>query len=296
MIYFIDLYSGYPVEIPSVTIWIGLAIVLSVFISLYVLRAIGVHTLAKNKGVKNAFLAWFPFCWTFIMAKTVEDKVKFFGRRFKGFAWWILLAYTLTEVLYLASNVLTILPLAKYYFSGLDGSAIIYFASPEDIVQHVGSAVEKYSYIDFIYTAIKLPDYIPQIERALLVISLVHNTVSVAYVVFEVFLYVAVFRTYWPKLSWLAILLSVFAGLFPIFVFIVRKNKEFNMEEYIRAQTGNYYTYGGGNPYGHYGNPYSRGGNTESKTTKPNDDPFSEFGGDGKDYKEPFDEFNGDDR
>ena len=90
----------------------------------------------------------------------------------------------------------------------------------------------------------------------------------------------------------LASLLSIFLGLFPIFMFAIRKKSAVNWADYMRSRYGAY-----GNPYGNpYNNPYNGGGNSAENAQTPFEDfekkkeePFKDF--EDKNKQDPFDEF-----
>ena len=292
MVYFIDMYSGFPVELPPALIWSMVAVVCSVFLSLYVLRAVGVYKLAKNKNVKNAVLAFFPFCWTLVAGNTIKDKFSFFGKKFKGFPIIFFIAYTVSELIVIALQVYTYFPVVSYYLSGVGTSSVIYIGTTEAIVQHVGSMVYEYPYAYNIYTAAQTLIYTKEVQMVAMGLSVVNRVVSLGVAFLEVVLFVNIFRLYWPRMSVVASILSVL-GLFPIFVFIIRNNKQINTAEYYRAKTNNYYYYGG-NPYGN--NPYNNQNTETRRNTNANADPFSEFNGGGRPSEEPFDEFDGDNK
>ena len=75
-----------PVEIPRALVYFYVLSILLVTVALYVLRAIGLRTIAKRNGVKGGiWTVWVPFLWIYIACKIVGD-MRLFGISFKTLA------------------------------------------------------------------------------------------------------------------------------------------------------------------------------------------------------------------
>lgn len=55
---------------------------------LYVLKSIGLMTLASNRGIENAWLAWLPIADLYIMGAIVEE-MNFFGYQVTNLGLWL---------------------------------------------------------------------------------------------------------------------------------------------------------------------------------------------------------------
>lgn len=67
----------------------GLAIFLFiVFLVFYVLKSIGIMTLASNKGIENAWLAWIPVADLYI-AGSILGEMDLFGNRLDNLSLWL---------------------------------------------------------------------------------------------------------------------------------------------------------------------------------------------------------------
>lgn len=59
-----------------------------IVIAFYVLKSIGLMTLATNKGIENAWLAWIPIADLYIMGSIVEE-MDLFGYRLTNLGMWV---------------------------------------------------------------------------------------------------------------------------------------------------------------------------------------------------------------
>ncbi|MEQ8174162.1 MAG: hypothetical protein ABRQ26_03750 [Syntrophomonadaceae bacterium] len=60
----------------------------AILIAFYVLKSIGLMTLATNKGIENAWLAWIPIADLYIMGSIVEE-MDLFGYRLTNLGMWL---------------------------------------------------------------------------------------------------------------------------------------------------------------------------------------------------------------
>lgn len=68
----------------------------------YVLKSIGLMTLAANKGMENTWLAWIPVADLYVMGAIV-DKMNFFGFQFTNLGLWV-------PVIFLGGGLLGAIP------------------------------------------------------------------------------------------------------------------------------------------------------------------------------------------
>ena len=296
---FSENYTGYPL-IAAFVIALLTPIVFHVF------RGIGLFVMAKRQKMTFAWISFLPCAWMFVACKLLGSG-KLLG--IKNFAVWFLIVFTFAQLLNLAYQVILYLPVVKYIMEGgevfikLDGAPAvadgigIYLVGDHTISLPVFSnllfvCVDKsfVAYGNSFYTMGKVLD----------VFYYVQWVTGIAVTLIEVSVYFAIFRRYWPEHFLLASILSIFAGLFPIFVFVVRKNQPKNYAEYLREK---YNERMKNNPYGPYGpfgpqgpyaqqNPYQNNASGQSENDpfkeyqqkKPTDpgDPFAEFDNDDK--------------
>ena len=108
--------------------------------------------------------------------------------------------------------------------------------------------------------------------------------------IITIFMYVNLFRKFWPQHFIIGAILSV-VGLFGPLVFIIRKKEPIDYAQYLRSRYHYYNPYGG-----QYGSPYQYGSRPENAPTPP-PHPFEEFAERGEvDPGEPFKEFMEEDK
>jgi hypothetical protein len=168
----------------------------------------------------------------------------------------------------ITSLLLAYLPLVGYFLQGGN----IYIGSYSD---RVNSHVELYRIIGALHQ-LTGPIYVENIvypyasfqtlSNALSIISLGHFFLSIVVSIIEINLFLVIFRKFWPAHYIVAGIVSFF-GLFPIFIFAIRKKMGVRIVRY----TPNYNGYNQNNYYGGgYGAP-------QRPASRPVDDPFAEF-------------------
>ena len=255
------------------------------FAALYVLKAIGLYTMAKKRGKQKVlWCAFVPFAGTWLLGELAgplrlgRSKFSYFG-----------LLTMISEILLSVCYAMQYIPQAYGYmenmiFPSISSEGVITFGYAEEFVKFV--PIMNIGYIaGYIFGLINL--------------------------VFAVFLYMSFFRAYAPQsYIWLVVVCVVFPVI-GICVFAFRNRKFVDYEAYMQARMEQYRRqqqyrppygqnpygqnpYGqnpyGQNPYGQnpYGqNPYGQGG----AANKP-EDPFGEFSNGGSsDAGDPFGEF-----
>lgn len=270
-------------------LWAGLIIGLVIVLALYALRSVGLFVLAKRQGVKKYGLAFVPVLWIYIACKLV-GKARFFNKPIEKLALIFTIIFAISEILTFAYNFIIYFPLFDY--------AVIH--GGKVVIGSAGQASEMLKYMSLsqetgIYVANQIYPLglsISTANKILDGIYYISGIFDIASIIITITVYINLFRKFWPQHYMLAGLLSIFLGLFPIFVFVIRNRSAISWADYMRSRYGAY-----GNPYGNpYNNPYNNGGHREPNGQTPFEDfekkkeePFKDF--EEKNKKDPFDEF-----
>ena len=268
--------------LPSQVLTIAI-ISLIVIIGLYVLRSVGLFTLAKKQNLKSAWLSFIPFVWIYVPAKVMGTIV--LGRKpVKNFAIIVTVVFALTEIISFVITFLANFPLIGYYLQG----GKVYIASLETY----NESIKAMGFLPYIFSGsiyvkgIVYPyNNLILLNTILTILSSTYNILSLVSVVLTVLVYIGLFRKFWPSRYVLATVLSVI-GFFPIMAFVIRNKKAINFNEYMRSR---YYGHG----FNPYGGAYPNGMNTNSTsqqsstTAKQPPNPFEEFDN-AEDKSDPF--------
>lgn len=238
-------------------------IVLAVQIALYVLRSLGIYTLAKRHGIKNAFIAWIPYAWIYTACKLIGE-TKIFGWAFEKLALIIMIIASTYGVFKFVVNYFDYVPIVGYILQGgefwaeIENGVLTY--NPSELV-------------DF-----RNPFDTKAINVIVKIMDISNIVLNLVVLVATVFMYINLFRKFIPQHYVLYAVLSV-VGLFPIFVFVIRKKEAVNYVDYLRSR------------YYYYNEPY--GQKPPHGSQKPPEHPFEEFADKGdKDPGDPFAEFS----
>ena len=263
--------TGFGIELSKGTV-IGIMLVpLIVSLIFYVLRGVGIYVLSKKAGVKGAWLGFVPCVWIYPLLKTLKNE-KFFGTTFGKLAGILTVVFALSEATTYFYSLAETVPILGYYLQG--GSVSLVLGETETSIM-VGNDFPK-------------PFDTPVMKIFVEVIDWVSVPLDIVALITEVFMFVALFKRYWPNNYILGTILSVL-GFFGIMVFIIRNKQPRDFNEYLRSRYSNVYNPYGNNPYGNntYGNPQEPTNNNNSedpfKDFSSKEDPFSEF--DNKDNK-----------
>lgn len=227
-------------------------VMIAVRIAFYVLRSLGVYTLAKKNGIKNAFIAWIPYAWIYTACKIIGN-TRVFGWSFDKLALWICVLASVSGALTIAGYCLREIPYTWH----------ILF---EDGTLEIVNGMDLH------------PPLTPGVKVAYDTVYAVNEILKFVILVATVFMYINLFRKFVPQHYVLFAVLSVM-GLFPIFVFVVRNKAAVNYSDYIRSR---YYYYN--DPYGQNPPPNA------SKPPEHPFEEFAERGE--KDPGDPFSEFS----
>lgn len=265
-IYFVN---SFDMSVGTMPVWSLIPILLVPFliaVAMYLLRSIGIYVLAKRQKVDNLYLAFIPFAWVFLLCKLIPD-VRFFGIPFSKIAVWVMISFIVKGVCDLVYDYFNYFPYIGYFFQ--DAEAMITFTSTEEgtIITAGANFFNPYANNSVLVL----------INNTCVIISRILAFINT---VFTVFIYIDLFKLYWPEHYVIASVFSVL-GLFPIFMFVIRKKDKINYMDYIRARY-----YGGYNPYGN-----------RSENDEVPQHPFSEFAEKGDvDPGDPFSEFSDKDK
>ncbi len=273
-----------------------------IILALYILMSVGFYTIAKRKGIKNAYLAYIPFVRWLIAGKIIKKAI-IFGKPTQKIG----VILTITSALYIGLTL--IYTFIKYYvfIRGMFvGQSIVVLSTAENLASEiyliptttfthmvdgagkfVGSvdSLTPYSFKNaYSYYVRPWAQTIGDIAYYLnMIVSLVHVLVTISF-------WNAFFRGYKPNSVFMYTVVSAFVPwLVPffevggIFVFIFRNREEIDIEELMRKMYQNAYNpYA--NPYANqYNNPnsdpYGRefDNNGSAKPNQPSDNPFGEF-------------------
>lgn len=261
---------------------LGIAVVpLLVTLLFYVLRSVGLFTLAKRKGLKKVWLSWIPCGWIYIACMLVGE-TRVFGISFKKAALWLAIIFAVGEALSLVYNFIKWFPYVAYFLSPT--------GNPEITIKNTTAGT-------FIIPGNDFNNFFPNVET--LGFGIMNTFSSVCGVIVSIatiFLFINIFRKYYPQHYIIASVFS-FLGLFGPFVFSIRNRKETKYSDYIRARYGNM--------YGPYSNPYNGNPNDPRygdprygqnyREERPPETPFKDFAERGEvDPGDPFSEFSDD--
>lgn len=267
MLYFVNDFGK--TQIANVYVWVAVLSIIGVYLTFYLLRSFGIYALTKRAGIKNAWLSFVPFAWTWVAGKLTPN-AKFFGMPIKNFHIWFFIVTTVCQAFMLFDAFLSYFPLVGYYLQGGE----IYISEYSGVAGAV-----QYGFLPSVYTAHKINVsylYNQGFVKALNLLISIFSILDLVELVLSVSFYIALFAKYFPQRYFLAAILSVF-GLFAPFVFAIRNNTPFSYEEYIKKRYGV--------NYGENANPYGQ-------PSQRKEEPFGEFN---EKEKSPFEEFDNDD-
>ena len=219
---------------------------------LFILQGIGLYTMAKNRSLPKKWLAFVPFVNIYYIGK-LTGECDVFGQKMKRAGLYAMIAYTLVTLVYF--SVIAV-ELYLYVTQGLPDkyNELNYAPQWYNLTGFSASAYEYYALSGHFISILQL-----------------------AAEVLMLILLMGLLRKYTPKNY---VILGILSALVPIsryiIIFILRKRKEIDYAEYIRAQREAFFRQqqqyrdmygspnGQNNPYGNpyrnpYGNPY--GGN-----------------------------------
>ena len=109
--------GAFPEQIDNWIIWLYVGLSAAVVLAFYVLRSIGIYTLAKRQGLKRAILAWIPCVWVYTACKLVGE-TNFFGKPLAKLALLLCIVFTVGEVLSFTYEFLYNFPIVGNFLAG----------------------------------------------------------------------------------------------------------------------------------------------------------------------------------
>lgn len=264
-------------------------------VGFYLLRSFGLFLLAKKsadeKIRKIAYISFIPFVWVFIASK-LAGRINLFGSEVKSFTLILTIVFSVGSVALVVANIISYLPIVVYLFEG--GNVFIQNSlsyTPSDLYAYVyDSRFVLDSAITPIGYSVGLNSFLDILDNIATILTFIGDLMLI-------FVYIALFRKYWPLHSTGACLLSVF-GFFPIMIFLIRKKEPIDYEKFMRERYQR--MYGGFNNYGGYNQNNFNGNNFSNNVNNNDDDPFDGFSNNSNNNNstsdDPFDEFNGSDK
>ncbi len=223
---------------------------LGLTLALFILKGIGLYTIGKRENVANSIFAFIPILSIFYMGKII-GKVRLFGSKIGNLGLLVMIFYILQlatsctfDVLYCGNALVTLLK--------------------DDVLL---------TFDNFAYNDYTLFGNINLIQ----LVNVVNNIFSIIYLILDVFMIFAFFRYYGGKRGMLYSFLSVIIEpLFFIFLFVVRKQERFDLNQYMKMNFNSYNASGSSGGFNNPRNPYSS--QSSDSSYSQTSDPFSEYG------------------
>lgn len=276
-------------QIENATMISILVTILVLVVGFYLLRGFGLFMLAKKSEDKSinstAFLAFIPIVWVYLASK-LAGRINLFGKEIKVFAILLTIIFVVSQVALITGYVIKYIPLVRYYFDG--GKILINMTDFSQTDEYVYDST-------FILVGANQSGYSSSLANFLKILSRVSTILTFIADIMLLFVYIALFRKYWPLHSMGASLLSI-VGLFPVMVFLIRKKEPIDYETFLKERYNQMYggyNRGGFNNYNQNNNynandnddPFDNFNNNVNNNSS-SDDPFEEFGGNNKNKDE----------
>ncbi len=265
-------------QISSALIWVYASISVAITLAFYFLRSFGIYTMAKKKGLNNAFLAFIPCAWVYTACKLIGN-VRTFGATFSKLALTFVIIFSIGNVLNFLYQFISYFPVVGNFLVGNELYLIVsieqgvFDSYAQAGMNHLGGNI--YGYVVNPYEKLGIER---AVELTANIIYYITVLTDLAILVITISIYINLFRKYIPNHYVLFTILSVF-GIFAPLVFAVRNKAPMNYSDYLRSRYNMWYA--GGNPYGGQAN-------TGAPQTPPT--PFEEFAE--KDEIDPGDPFS----
>ena len=264
------------IEVPKLSLIIAAVVALSLLLTFYLFRSIGLYTLAKANDVKRPWIAFIPAVWMFTACELIGESSGFFGWTYKKLALTFGILFSICAAVSLLDRVLSYYPLISYAAqTGANARVYLVGSYSSDFSASRGIPVYPYNSAFCVEGFVAAyPDWLNGVLSGIKILGVFTSVVSL---VITVSVYFSLFRKFWPEHYILASLLSILLSLFPIFVFAVRNRQPVDYGEYMREKYRAFYSARYGRPpenrdeqpFGEF-----KSGNGENK---PSDDPFEEF-------------------
>ena len=281
--YGLDGSSG---TIKNSVVWSAFSIAFAVIIAFYVLRSIAIYVMANKQGIKKAWLAFIPCVWVYTASMLVKE-TGFFGKSFGKIALWFAIIYSVSEVLLLVYNFMLYLPIVGNFLAGHELFILVVSeenkATASSLVQ-IWEGMDIYGGADFVDPFARLGMSARFVRIFMNVVDIVSSICSIVSAVMIIFLYINLFKKYYPR-HYIVMAVLSWMGIFAPLVFAVRNREPVNYRDYVRQRYNGWYY--NGNPYE---NNYQQ---RPPQNDNGNKQPFDEFESkEDSQPKNPFDEFD----
>lgn len=247
---------------------ICLGVAAGIYLICLILGGIGMHVMAKKRGMKGSWMAFVPFLNTLYAGK-LAGEVNVFGKKVK----WMGLAATFLEFVYVGLSAFS----CYLLFSLLQPGYFTYRTA-----NTIGGEV---------YQAELVTERVPLGMRWMLTADTVCEILIYVFYILMLLamclMFYSFYRKYYARSPFIMMFLSALFPFRGIVIFAVRNNTPVDYEAYMRRRMEQYARtrqgYGQGGPYGGgYGGQggYDADGNAAGGygQSAPADDPFSDFG------------------
>ena len=232
-------------------------------ITVYVLMGVGLSKMAKNRGMKKAYLGYVPFARWYLLG-SLAGECRIFGKKIKNLGIFAMILSIITFLITTFITVYDYLPMAKILLSGY---------KVEITFDELGNAVinPPYFYNEVMVVFYHIADVLETVAGLLELFVLIN-------------LYLAFYKQYSPMHHMLFMIISIFTPGAGIIIFALRNKKVINFGDFIKERMKKM--------QGMYGNPYGAPFNDVDKKQSTTGEPFGEFSSDDGKNDEPFSEFD----
>ena len=245
---------GLPLETAKTLVLVSFLITSLITILVFVLKAIAIRTMAKNKGLDKLYLAWIPF-FNYILLGRVIGTVFLFRKKVKNIGLWVTIFSLISFI------VQTFLNLGYYV---------------QEISPFLGiSSIE--------YGSVFVQNWMYQTGTFYMVIYYLYDIFSILEIIITVSLIFFVLRKYAPERAFIYAIVCIFIDLaFGIILFIIRNRKPYATitRTYVRPNYNTYEQYNQNNkkpendPFPEF-NGYEQSNKTSENSNSKDDDLFN---------------------
>lgn len=245
---------------------IGLCVAAGIYLVCLIMGGIGMHVMAKKRGMKGSWIAFLPFGNTFYAGK-LAGETNFFGKKVK----WMGLAAMLFEIVHVGLSIFS------FYI-------LFSFMQPE-FYDPITTSDGLFGGAEFVSS--KLPVGMRWMLTADAVCEILIYVFYLFMLLAMCMMFYSFYRKYYARSPFVMMFLSALLPFRGFVIFAVRNNTPVDydawmrqrMEEFNRRQQqnrpGNYGGYGG---YGGYGTPNDPG-SSNGAGGGTGENPFPDFGG-----------------
>lgn len=242
-----------------------IAFILPVFfaITVYVLMGVGLSKMAKNRGMKKAYLGYVPFARWYLLGN-LAGECRIFGKKIKNLGIFAMILSIVSFVLTAYITLIDYLPIATVLLRG---------ETVEFTFNELGEAIPNFSY-----------EYNAAIQVIYYIVDVLETVAGLLELFVLINLYLVFYKQYSPMHHMLFMIISIFTPGAGIIIFALRNKKVINFGDFIKERMKKM--------QGMYGNPYGAPFNDVDRKQSTTGEPFGEFASDDDKKDEPFSEFD----